>query len=152
MLGAKIFPNNLSTKSEVTAVISTFSKQETKTPGKFVEKLTNRTLIKTDFRDKQLLSIFNQTTPHLSIMTALQYSLLNSNSTASIALIKTGKQGLNQHFRLNSNGRIGYAHSINLKQFKKHVKTCKLTVSGESQFKDGGFEKPSIGLGLKFTI
>lgn len=153
MIGAKTHPFNLN-KTEATGIFSTFTKQETKSPGKLyaTEKLKTRILLKTDFRDKHLVSVFNQTNQHLSVMTALQYSQAKNHSLASLALIKTGKQGLNQHFRINSDGKVGYSHSLNVRQFKRYVKTCKVTIGGESGFREGKFEVPKLGLGVKFTV
>jgi len=156
MIGAKTYPHNLN-KTEATGIISTFTKQETKTPGKTIEKLKTRILLKTDFQDKHLISAFNQTNPHFSVMTALQYSQAKNHSLASLAFIKTGKHGLCQHFRINTDGKIGYSHSLNLggdlrRLVKSHVKTFKVTLGGESGFKNGKLEIPKLGLGVKFTI
>jgi hypothetical protein len=85
-------------------------------------------------------------------MTGLQYSLAKKHSLASIAIVNTGKQGLNQHFRINSDGKIGYSHSLNIKQFRSHVKSCKVTIGGETCIKNGNLEMPKLGLGVKFTI
>jgi len=151
IFGAKLYPNNLK-KTEAAGVFSTFKKQESKVPGKFIDKLNTRAVVKTDFQDKHTISIFNQTDQHLSVMTGLQYSLAKKHSLASIAIVNTGKQGLNQHFRINSDGKVGYSHSLNVKQFKSHVKSCKVTIGGETCIKNGNLEMPKLGLGLKFTI
>jgi len=153
IIGAKIHPFN-NKKSEAVFLISTFTSVQNPKTQKLTEKLKTRTLINTDFHDKQLISYFNQATQHLSVMTALEYSILKKQSLASLAIVNTGKHGLNQHFRLYSDGKIGYSHSINVSHFRKYAKSSKLTIGGETVVGKNGkwFEMPKIGVGLKFTI
>ena len=153
IIGAKIHPFNHK-KSEAAFLISSFTSVQNPKTQKTTEKLKTRTLLNTDFHDKQLISYFNQTTQHLSVMTALEYSILKGNSLASLAIVNTGRHGLNQHLRLYSDGRIGYSHSINVSQFRKYAKSSKLTIAGETVIGKNGklIEMPKIGVGLKFTI